>query len=197
MKNWIYISLICILTAGVVVLWDTRPELLNPLAGLESPFERFPSAVLHDAHTSHFDDDGELSYEFDAVTLKHFRVDTSTSSREDYVLITAPKLTLYGEPTPWYVTAKHGKVMHQGEQLVLWDEVKVWQSANGQEGDDKTELTTETINIFPTQRLISTDAKVHIVGPTGTLEAEGLEVDMISQRIKLFANVRGQHEPIQ
>jgi lipopolysaccharide export system protein LptC len=183
----------------VVLLWDTRPGLLNPLSGLVSPFERFPYAVLHDAHTSHFGEDGGLSYEFDAVTLKHFRADTQNSSREDYVLITAPKLTLYGEPYPWYVTAKQGKVTHQGEKLMLWDDVRVWQSTTipGDSSPNTTELRTETIDIFPTQKLITTDAKVLIEGPNGAMEAEGLEVNMITQRIKLFNNVRGRHEPIQ
>lgn len=196
MKNWVYISLICVITMTVVLLWDSRPELLNPLAKVESPFERFPYAVLHDARTSHFDETGKLSYEFDAVTLKHFRADTQSTSDEDYMLITAPKLTLYGEPNPWFVTAKQGKIMAHGEKLTLWDDVEVWQTDNN-DTTITTKLSTESIDIFPHQKRISTDAHVHIESANGTINADGLEVDMISQRIKLLANVRGQHEPIQ
>lgn len=196
MKNWVYISLICVITMTVVLLWDSRPELLNPLAKVDSPFERFPYAVLHDARTSHFDENGQLSYEFDAVTLKHFRADTQNTSDEDYMLITAPKLTLYGEPEPWFVTAKQGKVMAHGERLILWDDVEVWQTEKDA-ATITTKLSTESIDIFPHQKRISTDAHVHIESPNGTIDADGLEVDMITQRIKLLANVRGQHEPIQ
>ncbi|HEY7774815.1 MAG TPA: LPS export ABC transporter periplasmic protein LptC [Marinagarivorans sp.] len=196
MKNWFYISLISVITMGVVLLWDTRPELLNPLSKTESPFERFPYAVLHDAQTSHFNEDGELSYEFDAVTLKHFRADTQNTSDQDYMLITAPKLTLYGEPEPWFVTAKQGKVMAHGEKLILWDDVEVWQTRSG-DIDATTKLSTQSIDIYPNLKRIITDAHVHIEGPNGTINADGLEVDMVTQRIKLLANVRGQHEPIQ
>jgi lipopolysaccharide export system protein LptC len=195
-KNWIYISLICVITMSVVLLWDSRPELLNPLAKVDSPFERFPYAVLHDARTSHFDENGKLSYEFDAVTLKHFRADTANTSDEDYMLITAPKLTLYGEPEPWFVTAKQGKIMAHGEKLVLWDDVEVWQTEKNA-ATITTKLSTESIDIFPHQKRISTDEHVHIESANGTIDADGLIVDMITQRIKLLANVRGQHEPIQ
>lgn len=196
MRNGVYIVLISLITIGVVLLWDTRPELLNPLATPKSPFERFPYAVLHDAKTRHFDEAGILSYEFDAVTIKHFRADTDSSSDEDYMLITAPTLTLYGEPIPWHVTAKQGKVTKQGEELELWDDVRIWQ-ATPESGSGSTELTTQTITIYPNEKKIHTEAHVHVSSPTGSLDADGLEVDMLKQHIKLLANVRGRHEPIE
>lgn len=179
----------------MILLWDSNPNILSPKK-LSSPFERFPYAVLHDARTSHFDETGTLNYEFDAVTLKHFRADMQNSSDEDYMLITAPKLTIYGDANPWHVTAKQGKVMAQGEKLTLWDDVKVWQAANIK-NEGAMELTTQTIDIYPIQKRIATDAHVHIVAPNGIVDANGLEVDMVTQRIKLLANVRGKHDPIQ
>lgn len=196
MKNWFYIALISSITIGVVLLWDTRPELLNPLASDSESIERFPYAVLHDARTSHFDEQGLLSYEFDAVTLKHFRADMGHSSNEDYMLITAPKLTLYGEPQPWYVSAKQGKVSEKGSKLELWDDVTVWQIGNDKKSG-RIELTTNNIAIYPQQKRLYTEAHVRIESPSGKVNADGLEVDMTTQRIKLLANVRGQHEPIQ
>lgn len=179
----------------MIVLWDNNPNILSP-PQTSSPFERFPYAVLHDARTSHFDDDGTLIYEFDAVTLKHFRANTQNSSQEDYMLITAPKLTIYNDNTPWHITAKQGKVMAQGEKLTLWDDVKVSQSASlGSQAS--MELTTQSIDIYPTQKRITTEAHVNITSPNGVVNADGLEVDMMTQRIKLLANVRGQHDPIQ
>ena len=196
MKNWLYIALICGITATIALLWGARPELLDSLTKLVSPFERFPYAVLHDAKTSHFNEDGSLSYEFDAVTLKHFRADTQKSSDEDYMLITAPKLTLYGDPKPWHVTAKQGKVMQQGGKLTLWDDVRVWQAPNTN-SNSTTELITDNLNIYPELKRIETDAHVHVISPSGTVDADGLEIDMLTQRIKLLANVRGHHEPIK
>lgn len=196
MKNWLYIALICTITGAMILLWESNPNILSPEQEA-SPFERFPYAVLHDARTSHFDDKGSLTYEFDAVTLKHFRADMQNSSEQDYMLITAPKLTIYGDSTPWHLTAKQGKVMAQGEKLTLWDDVKVWQSADMNNNNGTMELTTQTIDIYPIQKRIATDAHVHIEGPNGTVDANGLEVDMVTQRIKLLANVRGKHDPIQ
>lgn len=200
MKNGFYITLICVITVGIVVLWDTRPELLNPLASNKpEPVERFPYAVLHDARTSHFDESGMLSYVFDAVTLKHFRADVGHSSDADHMLITAPKLTLYGDKNPWHLTAKQGKVSEKGNKLELWDDVVVWQKSDqkSQLKGARIELKTEEIAIFPEQKRLFTEAHVHIASPTGTLKADGLEVNMKTQRIKLLANVRGQHVPIR
>ena len=195
MKNWLYIAVAGGLIATILLLWDKNPELLNPLTQDNSPFERFPYAVLHDAQTRHFDEGGILSYEFDAVTLKHFRVDMKTNSDADYALMVAPQLTLYSDKQPWKIMAKNGKVTEQGNKLTLWGEVKVWQTAA--DGSHTTELTTESIDIYPTIKRLSTLEHVRVVGATGTVDADGLEVDMLTQRIKLLANVRGHHEPIQ
>lgn len=196
MKQWLTIALICALTAGIVLLLDTRPDLLNPLAEpKKAEFERFPYAVLHDAKTSHFNEDGSLSYAFDAVTLKHFRADMDRSSAEDYMLMTAPKLTLYtdAQAAPWFLTAKHGKAMAKGDLLELWNDVTLWRVQNG----ERTELTTDNISIYPQTKQLKTQATVKIQSPNGKVSADGLEVDMIKQRYKLLANVRGQHDPIE
>ena len=195
MKNWLYISITCALIATILLLWDKNPELLNPLKQDNSSFERFPYAVLHDAQTRHFDDNGVLSYEFDAVTLKHFRVDMKTNSDADYALMVAPQLTLYSDKEPWKIMAKNGKVTEQGNKLTLWGEVQVRQLAP--DGSYTTELTTESLDIYPSIKRLTTLEHVRVVSETGTVDADGLEVDMLTQRIKLLANVRGHHEPIQ
>ena len=186
--------LICVLTAGVVLLWDTRPELLNPLSeSTPSPFERFPYAVLQKANTRH-NADGSLSYEFDAAKVEHFRADLERSSTEDYMLLSTPQLTLYGEPFPWYVSAKHGKVSAKGDKLELWDEVIVWQAHN-RTTQGHTQLTTAHITVLPSRKQLLTDAPVTINAPSGNISAMA-EVDMLTQRIKLLAEVRGTHDPI-
>ena len=197
MRNWLYLALVCTLVFAAAMILDKQPnDARLPQEGDGSAFERFPYAVLHDARTKHFDDDGTLSYEFDAVTLKHFRAHSKKSSEQDYILITAPQLTLYGEPQPWLVTAKHGRVSDHGTHLELWDSVRVWQDKAGS-NNERTELTTQRIDIFPNEKRIRTEEQVQITSPSGHISSKGLEVDIKKQRIILLANVRGVHEPIR
>lgn len=190
--NWIYISLVATLVISVVVLWETPPRILIPF-GAEGEGARFPYAVIENAHSKHFDPDGNLSYEFVASTLRHFRLDLSRVSEGDYTSLESPKLTLYTDGQPWYVTADHGELGERGTLLTLWPNVRIWQEENA---GQITELMTTRLEIRPGEKVVSTDAEVKISSPQGRLDALGMRVDLENKRIELLNRVRGYHEPI-
>lgn len=194
--NWLYIALAFGLTIGAISLWDAPPKLLIPLGGDKEAAQRFPYAVIDDAHSRHFDADGELSYEFVADTLSHFRIDLDEISDDDYVILEAPRLTLYTEAAPWFVTAQEGRVSERGAMLTLWQDVRVWQMLPEAEEGEVTELTTERLTIVPQEKTVQTDAAVNLTSPQGKMEAIGMVVDLSTRNIQLLNNVRGYHEPM-
>ena len=191
-NNWLVISLIVALTVATVFFWDSPPKILLPD---EAPPEqkRFAYAVLDDARSRHFDDNGTLSYEFFASTLKHFRSDFSSISENDYTTLDNPVLTLYTDDLPWYISAESGKLTEAGELLTLKSKVRIWQE---KDSSTLTELNTSTLEIHPMKKIVRTQDEVLIKSPQGQLEARGMVVDLNTQNIKLLERVRGFHEPI-
>lgn len=191
--NWLYIGIIIGLCFMVLQFWDRAPKLLLPEDEAQRERKIFPYAVIEQAHSKHFDRQGELSYEFVAEKLRHFRIKLDTISENDYTLIDTIKVTLHTEDSPWIVTADQGRLSDAGTTLTLSSNVRIWQTlATG----GATELVTEELVIYPQEKIITTAAAVKITAPTGQLEAEGMTVDLERQHIQLKNNVRGFHEPI-
>jgi len=191
--NWFYLSLVVALIAAVVVVWETPPKLLLPFGEALEKDKLFPYAVIEDARSKHFDPDGGLSYEFDAATLRHFRLDLTRVSDGDFTSLQTPQLTLHTRETPWYATADSGELSERGTLLTLWPNVRIWQETGP---DLVTELTTSRLEIRPRDKTISTDAEVIISSPQGRIEAQGIKVDLANKRIHLLNRVRGYHEPV-
>lgn len=191
-NNWLVISVVAALTVATLFFWETPPKLLLP-DPLSDEAQRFPYAVLDNAHSRHFDEAGELSYEFFAITLRHFRRDLSELSDEDYATLEAPVLTLYTEELPWYISAETGTLTDAGGLLTLNDNVRIWQEGEAQQ---TTELNTSVLHIYPSEKIVRTDEEVLITSPQGKLEARGMVVDLATKNIKLLERVRGIHEPI-
>jgi LPS export ABC transporter protein LptC len=191
-NNSVYALLVIALILGVILLWETPNKLLTPFDEL-APQNQFPYAVVEQAHTQHFDEQGKLSYEFDAKSLKHFRINLKHISAEDYTQLDAPEFTLQAEAAPWYATANNGTLTQKGELLTLWPNVRIWQT--NKEGEI-IELNTERLEIQPREKIIRTDALVQIISPQGRIQAKGIQVDLTEQRIQLLNQVEGYHEPI-
>lgn len=191
-NNWLVISVIVALTVATLFFWESPPKLLLPDPAVEER-ERYPYAVLNDVHSRHYDDSGELSYEFVAAKLRYFRRDFSALSEDDYTMLDSPVLTLYTDDLPWYVSAESGKLTEKGELLTLKDNVRIWQQ---DDNEQITELNTSALEIQPIKKIVRTEEEVRITSPQGHIEARGMVVDLVTQHIQLLERVRGFHEPI-
>lgn len=191
-NNWLVISVIIALTVATLFFWESPPKLLLPDPAVEER-ERYPYAILDDVQSRHFDDEGDLSYEFVAAKLKYFRRDFSAFSDDDFTILETPVLTLYTDDLPWYVSAESGKLTQAGELLTLKDNVRIWQQG---ENEQITELNTTVLEIQPIKKIIRTEEEVRITSPQGQIEARGMVVDLETQHIQLLERVRGFHEPI-
>lgn len=192
-NNWFYITFIVALAAIAVFLWDRPPSLLLPRDGPIDESKLIPYAVIDAAISRHFDEEGHISYEFSAKTLKHFRTDLASVNEEDFTTLEAPLLTLYANGELWYIQAKTGRVIDQGETLKLAEDVRVWQE---KPTGDILELTTSELLIYPNKKRVETEKEVTIRSPQGAIQAMGMVVNLNDKHIQLKSRVRGEHEPI-
>lgn len=191
-QNSLSIILVAGLVALALALWDTDPSSLIPKA-FDTQTEHFPYAKLQDARTQHFDQSGQLSYEFFSREMLHYRKNANLTQEDDFTTMTQPELTLYTEGQPWRVLAKNGRITEFGAKLTLSGEVTIWQT---QDNGDTTKLITERLVLYPQSKRIDTEQAVEIRSPLGTMTAIGMEVNLETRNIKLLEQVRGHYEPI-
>ncbi len=192
-NNWITIGLIIGLTGFALYFWESAPKLLQPDPEAVQYAERFPYAMIEQAHSRHYNEQGLLSHEFVADKLRHFRRNLKQPSPGDYTVMDTLKVTLHTEQSPWFVTAEEGTLSKEGTVLTLKSNVKVWQLRSD---GAITELTTSKLTLLPNNKVVTTEQPVTIRAPQGQLKAIGMTVDLNTQFIQLKSNVHGYHEPI-
>jgi len=192
-RNWIYIGIIILLTAGVVVVWETPPELLLPGdAEVEHKAQLF--SVITQAKARHFNDQGELGYTFTAEQLRHYRYDIAQVSEADYTIITQPRITFYTQDPPWHMAAATGRLTESGLILTLTDNVHIWRAAENSD-ERVSELVTETLTVRPVEKTARTEAPVTIDTATGTISAVGMTADLRKHHIQFLSEVEGSYDP--
>lgn len=145
--------------------------------------EGAPDVRLEGAVLRAYDADGHLRYTLAAPALQLFR----ERGRAD---ITAPELALYDHDTQWTARAGHGvltgpTVGGSGEDRLDLAEDVVLIPVRGQQ---RAELTTAALVVYPERQWAETDQAVIISGDSGRTEAARLEGDLRGGSLKLFAD---------
>lgn len=190
-RSQIYLLLAVLL---ITVLLYLRDWERNPLSIQQEPAEEnLPYAVARNAATTHFSEEGELEYTFEAKVLEYYREEEEDKPATEYTLVRQPRVVLYLEDEPWRIIANEGMYSEQENKLILWDDVKVTQSRIA--GQD-TELLTSRLEIYPARKLAETREPVKITSAWGEIDAVGMRADLAERKIKLLSKVQGRHDPI-
>lgn len=220
--NRLYILLISIVISAIMMLWNSSEEILTPpRQGMEE--QTFPYAVAEHAATRHFGSNGLVDYAFTATKLEHYRVESKNEedAAEEYTLIEQPHFTLYehAEETPlteveepWHIQASKGKLVRTGDNITLWNNVRIWQlmpidTKNANNREQKTldrshsaldlatsELTTSFLAIDAIKKVAHTDEPVKITSHYGVINAVGMTADFRNRKIQLHKRVRATHK---
>ena len=194
MRNWFYIAVIILLTAAVVVVWETPPDMLLPGDRGKPEHQAQLFSIITQAKARHFNEQGQLSYSFVAEQLRHYRYDVTRVSEEDYTIIAQPEVTFYTEMPPWHMRATEGKLTDGGLTLTLSDDVHIWQGDEADPSARTSELNTEYLTVRPREKTAQTDAAVTILTPTGTISATGMIADLRNHHITFLSNVKGSYD---
>jgi lipopolysaccharide export system protein LptC len=131
---------------------------------------------------------GQPRFTLSAEKLWHYPDDDTTH-------LQMPRLTsLYADRPPTVTTAQTGKVSSQGDDVYLYDEVRVVRPAADGIGEQR--FATDYLHVVPDRDWAETDQSVVMTNPNNTLRAVGMELDNKARTAKLLSRVRATHEPV-
>jgi lipopolysaccharide export system protein LptC len=92
-------------------------------------------------------------------------------------------------------TAQRGKVLNNGEEVLLYDDVKVIRS--DAPNINTSTLSTNFLHVLPKLEKADTNQAVSIVmNNSNTITGIGMEMDLKTRLTKLLSNVKAVHEQI-
>lgn len=115
---------------------------------------------------------------------------------DDSTHLQAPRIiSLSSERPPVIIWSKTGKVSGHGDEVFLYDEVRVVRAGDGNRGD--MVFSSDYLHVVPDKDQADTDHPVTLVTPRDTVQAVGMTLDNKLRTVNLLSNVRATHEPAQ
>ena len=175
-----------ILLALIVILLTvlSRPgtqETAKPVRGLDTRL----NYALHDFSGRLLDDTGAVRMEIEAPMLRN---DASTGIGT----MERPDIRLQQEDDQWYITADSAVFSPDREHVQLEGAVRL--KRTNPESGDVLDIRTRDVLLDVTPRTASSESAVRVLHGGDRLEARGLRLDMISDRIELLNEVRAHYE---
>jgi lipopolysaccharide export system protein LptC len=148
-----------------------------------------PDYIIDDLSAATLDVHGKPHYLIAAQKMIHYPDDDSTQMME-------PRLTsLYADRPPIHVSARRGEVSSKGDQVFLYDDVKVVREASATQS--KMVFTTSYLHVLPDKDLADTDRPVTIVNDSTVVNGIGMKLNNKTGVVQLLAQVRSHHETAQ
>jgi lipopolysaccharide export system protein LptC len=158
--------LVLLILLALLTFWINR-TVQPPLPKLDGSSRHDPDYIMSNFVTTQTDVNGDLRYKLAAVEMRHFPDDDTTELQR-------PRYTQFAIGKPYTeVQGLRGFVSSDGEEVQLFDDVKVTRQAFA----DKGEMTVETdyLNIRPNEDLVTTDRPVIIrQAPKTVIYATGM-----------------------
>lgn len=191
-RNYLVISVILLLVVGYW-LYDDSMGGINPVGRVTQHIEQGADYFISDALIKEYDVSGALDYQLVADTISHF-------PHNDTALLQQPLLTTFGDDGEVTTTRSvYGKVLPNGNDIELWDNVVIIQSRPSVKNPkdelvQQVRMDTDFITVFPDEAFADTDRPVVIVNDTGEIRANGMSAWYQQGKVHLKSMVRGVHE---
>lgn len=175
------LSMLALLTFWInKVVQPTAPKL-------DGSSRHDPDYIINNFVTTQTDIHGGLRYKLAATEMKHFPDD-------DTSILVRPRYTQFAVDKPYtQVHGLRGNVSGNGEEVELFDQVKVTRQAFAGKG----EMTVETdyLNIRPNEEIVKTDSPVIIrQAPKTVIYATGMLYEKKMRTVTLLNKVRAHYE---
>lgn len=171
---------------ALVTFWINR-AVQPPLPKLDGSSRHDPDYIMSNFVTTQTDVNGALRYKLAAIEMRHFPDDDSTELKR-------PRYTQFSLDKPYTeVQGLRGYVSSDGEEVKLFDNVKVTRQASAEKG----EMTVETdyLHIRPNEELVTTDRPVIIrQAPKTVIYATGMVYEKKRKTLTLLHRVRAHYE---
>jgi lipopolysaccharide export system protein LptC len=178
--------LVLLIFLALVTFWINR-AVQPQLPKLDGSSRHDPDYIMNNFVTTQTDAKGDLRYKLAAIEMRHFPDDDTTALQR-------PRYTQFAVGKPYTeVQGLRGFVSSDGEEVQLFDNVKVTRQAFA----DKGEMTIETdyLNIRPNEELVTTDRPVIIrQAPKTVIYATGMVYEKKKKTLTLQHRVRAHYE---
>lgn len=112
---------------------------------------------------------------------------------DDTTHLQMPQLTsLYADRPPTLTSAQTGMISRKGDEVFLYDEVRVLRPASG--GIDEQRFATDYLRVVPDRDWAETNQSVVMSDQHSIIRAVGMELDNKTRTAKLLSRVRATHE---
>ena len=172
------------------LLWLGSSFLFKKNAGIsmsQEALSMIPDYTVTDLSVKQYDNKGLLANAFKTPQLHHIQQYNMFEFIEPNIIVSMPN------QAPWQIHSRNGKAYFGGKQIVLFNQVRIYQPAL----NDHLETTflTEEITYFPGTKFAETKAPITFQQPGMQVNAVGLEADLKDQHIKLLHQAKGRYEP--
>lgn len=167
---WLFL----VLTGGAVLYSWIEAADTPKHAAVER--ELVPDFVAYQLTRRSFDKDGNLSGQVHAAQMTHFE-------QLGQIQFEQPAYTLYEERQPrWQISSAQG-VLYQDNKVILEQNVQVH---NLHQGEMFRQIQTEQLEMLLETQLLQTDHPVLVLGQSFQIHGQGLQADLITQKLRLF-----------
>jgi lipopolysaccharide export system protein LptC len=185
-KSAIIFPLVLLSTLALLTYWINQ-TVQPPAPRLDGSSRHDPDYIISNFVTTQTDVNGDLRYKLAAVEMKHYPDDDTT-------YLQRPRYTQYAVNKPYtQVEGLRGYVSNNGEEVQIFDNVKVTRQAF----EEKGEMTLETdyLNIRPNDELVQTQSPVVIrQAPKTVIYATGMIYEKKNKTFTLLNKVRAHYE---
>ncbi len=161
---------------------------VQPLPQIQSQQRHDVDYVVDNLSAMTLNAQGQTRFILNAERLWHYPDDDTTH-------LQMPQLTsLYANRPPTVTTAQTGMIASKGDDVFLYDEVRVIRPAS--EGAGEARFATDYLHVVPDRDWAETNQSVVMTDQNDVIRAVGMELDNKARTAKLLSRVRATHEPI-
>jgi lipopolysaccharide export system protein LptC len=183
-RSWLPLLPLLLLLAATYWL----NQQVQPLPQVQSQQRHDVDYVVDNFNAVTLNVQGQQKYTLAAEQLWHYPDDDTTH-------LQMPKITsLYADRPPTFTSSLTGKISSKGEDVYLYNEVRVTRPAIGNFSEQR--FATDYLHVIPDRDWAETDQPVVMTNKFNTLRAVGMELDNKARTVKLLSKVRAIHEPV-
>lgn len=182
----IIFPLVLLALLALLTLWVNN-AVQAPQPKLDGSSRHDPDYVISNFVTTQTDINGDLRYKLAAIEMKHFPDD-------DTAVLLRPRYTQFAINKPYTeVQSLRGYVSSNGEEVELFDNVKVTRQAFAGKGE--MTVDTDHLNILPNEEIVRTASPVVIrQAPKTVIYATGMLYEKKKNTVTLLHKVRAHYE---
>ncbi len=194
MSKWHYFSVIILSLILIIVIWKSPAHLLiDDFVETSPTVKHHPDAYLINTTTTQYNEQGNLSHILKAVRIDYFTA--QDTPEKGYNVMAKPDIQFYDNgdlPAPtWHISASKGHSDLKGDEIQLTHDVILSQeNIDGQ----ITQIFAEDLLIKANEQYAITHKPVMIKSPSGITTADGLEVSLNTEIVKLLTNVKTRYK---